>query len=94
MAGALDGNDPGVGKKLRAMAAHGFHKIAFRAIDKKNRTLESSNKSFDLSFRHDRSRAVAQNRIVLPAVPSSFERRPMTCHMKRRLIRYQWKRLL
>ena len=94
MAGAIHWNDLRVGKELRAMAAHGFHKIAFRAVHKKNRTLESPNESFDLSFRHGGGGAVAQNRIVLPAVSSSFERRPVARHVKRRLIRYQWKRLL
>ena len=94
MAGAMHWNDLRVGKKLRALAAHGFHKIAFRAVDKKNRTLEPPNESFNLSFRHRGGGAVAQDRIVFPAVSSSFERRPVARHVKRRLIRYQRKRLL
>ena len=50
MPGALDGNDLGVGKKLRAMAAHRFHKIALGAVDEQDRTFEPADERFDLSF--------------------------------------------
>ena len=88
MAGAIHWNDPSVGKELRAMAAHGFHKIAFRAVHKKNRTLEPPNESFNLSFRHRGGGAVAQDRIVFPPVSAPFEGRPMARHVKRCLIGY------
>ena len=58
---AFDGHDLRVGKKLRAVAAHGFHEVALGAVNEEDRTFEPADEGFDLAFRHRRRRAVAQN---------------------------------
>ena len=46
----FDGDDLGIGKQLRAVAAHGFHEIALGAVDEQDRTFEPADERFDLPF--------------------------------------------
>ncbi len=94
VAGAFDGYDLRVGKKLRATAAHGLHEFALGTVDKQNRTFEPANERFDLSLGHRRGCAIAQNGVVLPAIAPASEMRPVPRHVHCRLIGNQWKRFL
>src|ERR1041384_2255553 len=94
MPSAFDRNDLRVGKKLGAVATHGFHEIALGAIDKQDGTLEPPNESFDLSFGHRRGGSVTQDRIVLPTIASALEAGAVARRVQGRPVGNQRKRLL